>query len=110
MCLLHFFWELSRDFGWAFDFELFIRLSRLGRLQYTPITLAVFCWHQDSLSVNDRKESACEASRARRLHLPSTLRCVSAAWEVPVRLIAANAGFIVSILARRVKNRESKML
>lgn len=101
---------LSRDFGWAFDFEFFIRLSRLGELHFIPVTLAAFRWHQASLSVGGRKHSAREASRARRLHLPSTLKYVSAAWEFPVRLITVNAGFIVSILARRVKNRESKVL
>lgn len=72
---------LSRDFGWAFDFEFFIRLSRLGELHYIPTTLSAFRWHQDSLSVGGRKHSAREASRARKLHMPPMLRIISAAWS-----------------------------
>ena len=98
---------LSRDFEWAFDFEFFIRLSRFGELQYIPITLAAFRWHQGSLSVGGRKHSAREASRARRLHLPSPLRIISAAWESPVRLLTAYAGPIVSFRARKIGYRNA---
>ena len=99
---------LNSDFRWAFDFEFFIRLSRLGELHYIPNTLAAFRWHQGSLSVGGRKHSVHEASTARKMHLPLLLKSVSAVWEVPVRIITAYAGFIVSYQARRVPNRRSK--
>ena len=99
---------LDNDFRWAFDFEFFIRLSRLGELHYIPTTLAAFRWHQGSLSVGGRKHSVHEASAARKMHLPSSLKSVSAVWEVPLRIITAYAGFVVSYQARRVINRRSK--
>ena len=99
---------LNSDFRWAFDFEFFIRLSRLGELHYIPNTLAAFRWHQGSLSVGGRKHSVHEASAARKMHLPSSLKSVSAVWEVPLRIITAYAGFVVSYQARRVTNKGSK--
>jgi len=99
---------LNSDFRWAFDFEFFIRLSRLGELHYIPNTLAAFRWHQGSLSVGGRKHSVYEASTARKMHLPSSLKSISAVWEVPVRFVTDYVGFIVSYKARRVTKRRSK--
>lgn len=83
---------LTSEFDWAFDFDLFIKLSKLGHLIFTPVTLASFRWHPDSLSVGQRKRSVDEASRVRISHLPTILRPISGLWESPVKLATLIAG------------------
>jgi GT2 family glycosyltransferase len=76
---------LNSEFGWAFDFDLFIRLSKLGSLKFMNQTMAQFRWHPESLSVEHRKHSVVEASKVRISHLPSWIRPISFIWEYPVR-------------------------
>ena len=91
---------LNSEFGWAFDFDLFIRLSKLGKLQYISQTMAQFRWHPESLSVEHRKHSVADASKVRISHLPSWLRPVSFIWEYPVRQATLIAGKRVSAKAQ----------
>lgn len=93
--------KLSKDFGWAFDFDLFIKLTKLGKAIYLPETLAAFRWHPDSLSVGLRKKSVVEASAVRRSHLPRWVRPLSWAWEYPVTLATLWAGVRVSKTAEK---------
>jgi GT2 family glycosyltransferase len=96
---------LNSEFGWAFDFDLFIRLSKLGKLQFLNQTMAQFRWHPESLSVEHRKHSVAEASKVRISHLPSWLRPVSFIWEYPVRQATLIAGKRVSAKAQsKAKN------
>jgi hypothetical protein len=88
---------LRSDFKWAFDFELFIRFSKIGSIKYMPQTLASFRWHSDSLSVGGRQGSVLEASRARSIHLPVILRYFSFIWEFPVRFVTKYAGNVVGL-------------
>lgn len=83
---------LSTKFGWAFDFNLFLSLSKVGKAIYIPQTLANFRWHPGSLSVSRRRESVAEASQVRKAHLPSILRPISVLWEFPVRQATYWAG------------------
>ena len=71
---------LRSDFKWAFDFELFIRFSKIGSIRYISQTLASFRWHNDSLSVGGRHGSVLEASKARSIHLPVIFRLFSFIW------------------------------
>jgi glycosyltransferase involved in cell wall biosynthesis len=90
------FWEvggLDTKYDWAFDFDLFIKFSKIGKLSYLNSTLANFRWHPASLSVEYRKKSVAEASVVRVSHLPAFIRPISLLWEYPVRqatLIAGN--------------------
>lgn len=95
---------LNRKFNWAFDFDLFISLSKLGRLKYLNTTLASFRWHPESLSVEHRLMSVNEASRVRISHLPMFLRPISALWEYPVRQATLIAG---NRLTRKSKSKAS---
>ena len=97
--------RLSNEFGWAFDFDMFIKLSKVGKLSYLPFTLASFRWHPDSLSVGQRRKSVSEASEVRKAHLPKTLRAVSELWEFPVRELTYRAGLRVS---QRATSRRAK--
>lgn len=90
------------EFGLAFDFELFIRMSKTGRLLFIERTLAQFRWHPESLSVEQRKRSVMDASRSRIHHLPKALRLFSILWEIPVRHATLWAGRRVSSRARRL--------
>jgi GT2 family glycosyltransferase len=86
---------LRTDLGWAFDFDFFIRLAKVGKLSYLKQTLAAFRWHSDSLSVGQRSDSVREASLVRRSHLPAWLRPVSVLWEGPVRFATFRAAGLV---------------
>ena len=90
---------LRSDFKWAFDFELFIRFSKIGSIRYISQTLASFRWHNDSLSVGGRHGSVLEASKARSIHLPVIFRLFSFIWEFPVRFITKYAGNFVGLPA-----------
>lgn len=91
---------LSSKFGWAFDVDLFIRLSKVGKGVYLPETLAAFRWHPDSLTVGMRKKSVSEASAVRKSHLPAWLRPISPLWEWPIMKVTLLSGIRVSALAK----------
>ena len=83
---------LDHRYKWAFDLDLLIRLSRVGRLQFTPRTLAKFRWHDGSLSVGGRNGSVAEASTIRAAALPRGIRPLAPLWEAPVRRMILRAG------------------
>jgi GT2 family glycosyltransferase len=91
---------LKTDLGWAFDFDLFIRLSKLGKLRFLNQTLAKFRWHPESLSVEHRKKSVAEASQVRVSHLPAFLKPISFLWEYPVQQATLIAGKRVTAKAQ----------
>lgn len=95
---------LDSRYGWAFDFDLLLKLRKIGALAYVPQTLSKFRWHPTSLSVGQRMESTSEASRVRVSHLPKPIRFVSALWEYPLIQASRIAG---KILTRKV-HRERK--
>ena len=92
---------LSTDYSWAFDFDLFLKLSKTGEVRFVNITLAKFRWHPESLSVEHRRKSVQEASRARTQHLPVFLRPVSFLWEWPVQAATFIAGNRVTALSKK---------
>jgi GT2 family glycosyltransferase len=92
---------LESKFGWAFDFDLFIKLSKLGKGKFLKQTLASFRWHPESLSVEFRKKSVAEASAVRLSHLPKALKPIAFIWEWPVRQATLLAGGRVTATARR---------
>lgn len=93
---------LRTDLGWAFDFDLFIRLSKAGQIRYIDRTLAQFRWHPESLSVEHRKKSVGEANQVRVSHLPPVLRPISFLWEYPVQQATLVAG---NILTKRAQSK-----
>jgi glycosyltransferase involved in cell wall biosynthesis len=83
---------LDSRYDWAFDLDLFIKLSKVGKLKHVNSTLSNFRWHPESLSVEYRQMSVNEASRVRLSHLPKPLKPFSVVWEFPVRLATMMAG------------------
>ena len=97
---------LDSRYDWAFDFDLLIKLSKIGKLDYLGRTLSSFRWHPESLSVEYRVRSVSEASQVRVSHLPTFLRLISILWEFPVKQATLSAGNIVT--RRAIKKAASK--
>ena len=95
---------LNHRYKWAFDLDLLIRLSRVGKLQFTPRTLAKFRWHQESLSVGGRNGSVAEASEIRVNSLSSPLKAFAPLWEAPIRRAILKAGEKLSLRSARAQN------
>ena len=91
---------LRTDLGWAFDFDLFLKFHKLGKIKYLDQKLAQFRWHPESLSVEHREKSVAEASQVRVSHLPVLLRPISFLWEYPVRQATLIAGSRVTARTR----------
>ena len=91
---------LDPAFNLAFDFDLFLKLKRIGRLRYLPTTLAQFRWHPDSLSVRRRWVSVTEASRVRRKHYRGLMRVLWPLWEPWVVIATWAAGKLLSLRLR----------
>ena len=95
---------LNTNYKWAFDLDLLLKFSRIGRLQFVPETLSSFRWHDGSLSVGGRQGSVHEASKIRRAYLPKVLRGLSPIWELIVRQLILGAGVVLSRRSRRTKS------
>ena len=98
---------LSNEFNLAFDFDLFLKLSKIGQLTHIDQTLAQFRWHPDSLSVKRRWQSATEASRVRRKHYSGLMRYLWVVWEPWVVVATWAAGKLVSVRARHLSRRRA---
>ena len=94
--------RLNSSFDWAFDFDLLIKLSKIGKLGFLDRTLSSFRWHPESLSVEHRTKSVAEASKVRVSHLPSLLRPISWLWEYPVKKATFFAGLRVTERAKKL--------
>lgn len=92
---------LRTELGWAFDFDLFLSLSKIGKFAFLPRVVSKFRWHPGSLSVGSRRDSVSEASAVRKSHLATFPRAISELWEWPVRQATYVAGVRVS---KRLKN------
>lgn len=92
---------LDASYKWAFDFDLFIRMAKRGKVVFIPETFAAFRWHEGSLSVGGRDGSVREASRARQSHLPVVLKPLSPLWEILVRTVTKYAALIPQYRTKR---------
>ena len=86
---------LNEGLGWAFDLDLFIKLSKLGILKYVGKNLASFRWHSDSLTVSLRRNSVKEASQVRVAHLYQVARLLSFIWEPTIRFVTYHSQKLV---------------
>jgi glycosyltransferase involved in cell wall biosynthesis len=97
--------QIDIRFQLAFDFDLFIRLSKAGKIKFMNFEVASFRWHSDSKSVAARTRSVLEASKVRRVHLPALVRPLSIFWELPVIAATYLAGRWVSVKSRTLLER-----
>lgn len=84
--------RLDVQYKWAFDLDIFIRLSLVARPTFIPSALASFRWHDDSLSVGGRQGSVNEASLIRIRHLHPILKRLSFLWEPFMRQLILRVG------------------
>lgn len=96
---------LDSSLGLAFDFDLFLSLAKLGGVKYLNKTLASFRWHENSLSVAQRKLSVREASIVRQKHASPGLKILLQILNPIVELVTFVAG---SFLNMRFKTRVTK--
>lgn len=91
---------LNQRYKNAFDFDLFLKLKKIGKARYVPVKVSKFRWHDGSLSVNQRWRAVVEASAVRRSQLSRGVRLFSILWEPPVILVTYFAGRIVNSRSR----------
>jgi GT2 family glycosyltransferase len=77
---------LDTTLKFAFDLDLFIKLSKIGRVQFVSEVVSRYRWHPGSLSSSGRRASNSEARRVRQAHLPKLARLISWTWEMPMWL------------------------
>jgi GT2 family glycosyltransferase len=98
------FGGLRPDLHWSFDIDMFINLSKHGKVKHIDQILSSFRWHPDSLSVGQRDKSVREASQIRVSHLPRGVRSLSFIWEPAVRFATKRAGLSVNKRLRKISN------
>lgn len=89
---------LNKKYKLAFDLDLLIKLSKVGKIRYIPNQLSSFRWHNESLSVGNRKNSVAEAKLIRQLALPKMIRPFSPLWELPLSRVIFYAGTLLTRL------------
>ena len=92
---------LNTKYVWAFDLEMFIQLSKVGKGRFLNQVLAEFRWHEGSLTVGSRSGSSKESKAIRSNHLPAVLQPIAPLWEVPFRLAGHFATTWLSITAKK---------
>ena len=85
----------QNKYEFAYDFDLFYKLSKVGGSTYIDSILSSHRWHKESLTVSRRWDSVKEASRVRVSELPKTLKVCFFLWEVPVVLLTYFGGVIL---------------
>ena len=87
---------LSRKYEFAFDFDLFLKLTKLGKSVFIDAITSSHRWHSTSLTYSRRWDSVREASAVRVANLPALAKLIAPIWEVPVILFTYCAGSLLS--------------
>ena len=83
---------LDTSYQLAFDFDMFLKLKKIGKVTFVNEIVSSFRWHSDSMSVGRRKISAKEARIARTTKLPKIFKAISPIWEFPLEAATNLAG------------------
>jgi GT2 family glycosyltransferase len=96
---------LSCRFEFAFDFDLFLKLTKLGKAVFVDQILSSHRWHATSLTYSRRWDSVREASKVRVSNLGQITKTLSFLWEIPIRFVTYIAGEVMSsAFFARLKN------
>jgi glycosyltransferase involved in cell wall biosynthesis len=87
---------LDSKFRMAFDLDMFLRLQKLGRIEFLNQKVASFRWHPTSLSVDQRRYAVLEASAIRRSNHSKFVSYVSLLWEPLIIAITLGLGTVVN--------------
>ena len=86
---------LDPSLSLAFDFDLALKLRKLGKIEYIPQNQASYRWHKEALSVKLRDKSVAEASLVRRQNSSGLLRLVVLLLNPFVALATKFAGTLL---------------
>jgi len=75
---------LDPEYPLAFDFDLFLKMRKIGDIEFLNQKIASFRWHGTSLSVSQRRLAVLEASRIRRRNRSKPVAMLSLVWEPAV--------------------------
>jgi hypothetical protein len=87
---------LSHKYVFAFDFDLFLKLTKLGKAVFIDAITSSHRWHATSLTNTRRWDSVKEASVVRVSSLSRLARFFSPFWELPVIVLTYLAGKLLS--------------
>ena len=90
---------LNERYDLAFDYDLFLRLKRLGSIRHVSGVAGFFTWHEGSLSVSSRWASAREAHLIRLTNSTDWMRVVALIAGPIVMAATVFAGKLLSVLA-----------
>ncbi|MEN9954974.1 MAG: hypothetical protein RLZZ41_638 [Actinomycetota bacterium] len=97
--------ELSDKFQFAFDFDLFLKLTKSGKAMFIDQILSSHRWHATSLTYSRRWDSVIEASNVRVSNLTPVTKLFSVLWEWPIIATTYLAGeFFSSSAFAKIKN------
>jgi len=99
---------LDEKFGLAFDYDMFLKLRKVGRLSFVNATLANFTWHSDSLSVRQRQQSVDEARLARSVNATTLFEKSLLLLGPLARVAAIFAGLFATRLTKKSLRRSAK--
>jgi GT2 family glycosyltransferase len=95
---------LADKYQFAFDFDLFLKLSKVGGSAFVNEITSSHRWHETSLTYSRRWDSVGEASAVRVSHLPKGLRGFSFLWEYPMMIITYVTGGLLSSYSHPSRN------
>lgn len=87
----------------SFDFELFFELRKYGKIHFIPNVQGEFRWHENSLSVNQRRAAIKQTSQIRKANLPKHLKIFSWIWEPLIIFATLTSGTIIRKLRGTTK-------
>jgi GT2 family glycosyltransferase len=72
---------------WAGDLDLWLRIRKIGKIRFVDTPVALFRWHDESLTAGQRRESLKEASLVRSRNSKKILKPFHMIWEPFITLI-----------------------
>ncbi len=86
---------------YSMDLDMWLKLSRRGKLVNTGKTLGAFRWHPLSTTVANRSASFNEAEMVRRRYLSPSLKPLAPLWSLPIHFATSFAHNRVNKLAKQ---------
>jgi glycosyltransferase involved in cell wall biosynthesis/GT2 family glycosyltransferase len=87
---------LNPEYRMAFDLDLFLKLRKMGEIEFLNQKVASFRWHPTSLSVSQRRSAVREASRIRRRNHSKAVEKLSLVWEPAIIVFTLLLGNVVN--------------
>lgn len=93
---------LDESLTLAFDFDLILKLRKVGALTCVNRPVSAFRWHPQSLTVSSRSRNLDESELVKRRYLQPWQQRIAWTWEGPVRLATRIAAWNVNRKAQAI--------